>query len=218
MLKKINAKFPSEIFRFSLNIPLIHQAVTGYMACIRQGNHKVKTRGEVVGSGRKPFKQKGTGRARQGSIRAPQMKGGGVVHGPTNLKNYTQKVPKKMKFISLLSALSNRYMLDVIYVLEQESLNSIVKEKPSTKVINLFLQKLINKNYCKKNLFIIENIDNNIALSLRNLLNVNLIKRKNLNTYNVIISDNIIFTENSYENFVKESLKKIKLMKIKNRN
>jgi large subunit ribosomal protein L4 len=98
---------PSEIFDVQVNVPLIHQVVVAQLAAARQGTHDTKTRGEVSGGGRKPYKQKGTGRARQGSTRAPQFAGGGTVHGPTP-RSYDQRTPKKMKAAALRGALSDR--------------------------------------------------------------------------------------------------------------
>jgi len=121
-------ELPDEIFDVQANIPLMHQVVTAQLAAARQGTHKAKTRGEVSGGGKKPYKQKGTGRARQGSIRAPQFTGGGTVHGPTP-HGYHQRTPKKMKAAALRGALSDRARNDRIHVVE--SLFS--GDKPSTK-------------------------------------------------------------------------------------
>src|SRR6266481_5444679 len=100
-------ELPEEIFAAKVNVPLIHQVVVAQQAAARQGTHATKTRGDVRGGGRKPYRQKGTGRARQGSIRAPQFAGGGVVHGP-HPRSYEQRTPKKMKAAALRGALSDR--------------------------------------------------------------------------------------------------------------
>src|SRR3979490_2008119 len=110
-------ELPAEIFDAQANIPLMHQVVVAQLAAARQGTHKVKTRGEVRGGGKKPYKQKGTGRARQGSIRAPQFAGGGVVHGPVP-RDYSQRTPKKMKVAALRGALSDRAREGRIHVVE----------------------------------------------------------------------------------------------------
>src|SRR6188768_4022886 len=123
-----SVELPAEIFDVQTNIPLIHQVVVAQLAAARQGTHKVKSRGEVSGAGRKPFKQKGTGRARQGSIRAPQMTGGGIVHGPQP-RDYAQRTPKKMIAAALLGALSDRARGARVHVVE-----SFVADSISTKV------------------------------------------------------------------------------------
>src|SRR5271169_6637224 len=109
------ADLPAEIFDAKVNVPLIHQVVVAQEAAARQGTHSTKTRGEVRGGGRKPYRQKGTGRARQGSTRAPQFAGGGVVHGPQP-RSYDQRTPKKMKAAALRGALSDRARHDRVHV------------------------------------------------------------------------------------------------------
>ena len=119
---------PDDIFDVQVNIPLIHQVVVAQLAAARQGTHDTKSRGEVSGGGRKPYRQKGTGRARQGSIRAPQFTGGGVVHGPTP-HGYEQRTPKKMKAAALRGALSDRARDGRVHVVE----SFVEGDKPSTK-------------------------------------------------------------------------------------
>ena len=119
---------PDDVFDVQANIPLMHQVVVAQLAAARQGTHKVKTRGEVAGGGRKPYKQKGTGRARQGSIRAPQFTGGGVVHGPVP-RDYSQRVNKKMKAAALRGALSDRARAGAVYVVD----NFVTGDTPRTK-------------------------------------------------------------------------------------
>src|SRR5947199_2144348 len=123
-----SVQLPAELFDAPANIALLHQVVTAQLAAKRQGTHSTKTRGEVRGGGRKPYRQKGTGRARQGSTRAPQFTGGGVVHGPTP-RDYTQRTPKKMKAAALRGALSDRARAGVVYVVDTLSPG----ETPSTK-------------------------------------------------------------------------------------
>ena len=127
-MKPVQVDFPAEIFDVQVNIPLIHQVVVAQQAAARQGTHAVKSRGEVRGGGRKPYKQKGTGRARQGSIRAPQFAGGGVVHGPVP-RSYDQRTPKKMKAAALRGALSDRARAGRVHVVE----GFAGGDRPSTK-------------------------------------------------------------------------------------
>ena len=127
-VKTVKVDFPADIFGVEVNVPLIHQVVVAQQAAARQGTHSTKRRGEVRGGGRKPYKQKGTGRARQGSTRAPQFAGGGVVHGPKP-RDYDQRTPKKMKAAALRAALSDRVRNDRIHVVE----SLIGADKPSTR-------------------------------------------------------------------------------------
>jgi large subunit ribosomal protein L4 len=179
MANTVNVDLPAEIFDVQTNVPLLHQVVVAQLAAARQGTHKTKTRAEVSGAGRKPFKQKGTGRARQGSIRAPHMTGGGVVHGPTP-RDYSQRTPKKMKAAALRGALSDRARNGRIHVLE--SLRSVSDRK------NL--------------LVVIERANDVAALSLRNIEEVHTIYVDQLNTYDVLVSDDVVFTKAAYEAFV----------------
>ncbi len=126
--KALKVDFPAEIFDVQVNIPLIHQVVVAQQAAARQGTHDTKNRGEVRGGGRKPYKQKGTGRARQGSVRAPQFAGGGTVHGPTP-RSYDQRTPKKMKAAALRGALSDRARAGRVHVVE----SFVTGDAPSTK-------------------------------------------------------------------------------------
>ena len=135
--KTVRVDLPAEIFDVQSNVPLMHQVVVAQLAAARQGTHKVKRRGEVSGAGRKPFKQKGTGRARQGSIRAPQMAGGGVVHGPEP-RDYSQRTPKKMKAAALRGALSDRARNGRVHVVE----GLVAAGAPSTKDAQAVLSSL----------------------------------------------------------------------------
>jgi large subunit ribosomal protein L4 len=190
----VKVDLPAEIFDVQTNVPLLHQVVVAQLAAARQGTHKVKTRGEVSGAGRKPFKQKGTGRARQGSIRAPHMTGGGVVHGPTP-RDYSQRTPKKMKAAALRGALSDRARNGRIHVLE----SLVAGDKPSTKGALTALRAVSER---KNLLVVIDRADEVGALSLRNLTQVHAIYADQLNTYDVLISDDVVFTKAAFDAFV----------------
>lgn len=185
--------FPSDIFDVPTNVPLIHQVVVAQLAAARQGTHKVKNRGEVSGSGAKPFKQKGTGRARQGSIRMPQHTGGGIVHGPQP-RDYAQRTPKKMIAAALRGALSDRARAGRIQVV-----NSIVGDTPSTKQAREALASIATG---RRVLVVVEREDENTMLSVRNLTDVNVISHSQLNAYDVIVSDDIVFTKAAFDAFV----------------
>lgn len=194
MANTVKVDLPAEIFDVQTNVPLLHQVVVAQLAAARQGTHKVKSRGEVSGAGRKPFKQKGTGRARQGSIRAPHMTGGGVVHGPTP-RDYSQRTPKKMKAAALRGALSDRARNGRIHVLE----SLVAGEKPSTKGALTALRSVSDR---KNLLVVIDRADETGALSLRNLPEVHAIYADQLNTYDVLISDDVVFTKAAFDAFV----------------
>ena len=190
----VNVELPAEIFDAQTNVALLHQVVVAQLAAARQGTHKTKTRAEVSGAGRKPFKQKGTGRARQGSIRAPHMTGGGVVHGPTP-RDYSQRTPKKMKAAALRGALSDRARNGRIHVVA----DLVSGEQPSTKAAKEALRSLTER----KNLLVVLNRgEDNAALSVRNLVNVHAVYADQLNTYDVLVSDDVVFTKAAYESFV----------------
>lgn len=185
---------PAEIFEVQVNIPLIHQVVVAQLAAARQGTHDTKSRGEVRGGGRKPYKQKGTGRARQGSTRAPQFTGGGVVHGPTP-RNYEQRTPKKMKAAALRGALSDRARDGRVHVV-----SSIVDgDAPSTKKARDFILSITER----PNVLVVVERDDQVSwLSLRNLEQVSVIASDQLNTYDVLVSDDVVFTKDSYDSFI----------------
>ena len=190
----VNVELPAEIFDAQTNVALLHQVVVAQLAAARQGTHKAKTRAEVSGAGRKPFKQKGTGRARQGSIRAPHMTGGGVVHGPTP-RDYSQRTPKKMKAAALRGALSDRARNGRIHVVA----DLVSGEQPSTKAAKEALRSLTER----KNLLVVLNRgEDNAALSVRNLVNVHAVYADQLNTYDVLVSDDVVFTKAAYDSFV----------------
>ncbi|GAB2762316.1 50S ribosomal protein L4 [Sinomonas soli] len=190
----VKVDLPAEIFDVQTNVPLLHQVVVAQLAAARQGTHKVKTRGEVSGAGRKPFKQKGTGRARQGSIRAPHMTGGGVVHGPVP-RDYSQRTPKKMKAAALRGALSDRARNGRIHVVE----SLVSGEKPSTKGAMETLRALSER---KNLLVVLDRADELGALSVRNLTEVHAIYADQLNTYDVLVSDDVVFTKPAFDAFV----------------
>ncbi|WP_237224799.1 50S ribosomal protein L4 [Rothia nasisuis] len=193
-VKTVKVDLPADIFDAQASIPLLHQVVVAQLAAARQGTHKTKTRGEVSGAGRKPFKQKGTGRARQGSIRAPHMTGGGIVHGPTP-RNYAQRTPKKMIAAALRGALSDRARHDRVHVVE----TLVEGTKPSTKAAKAAIAEITSR---KNALVVIDRKDDLAALSARNLENVHVIYADQLNTYDVLISDDVIFTKDAYDVFV----------------
>lgn len=192
--KKSKVDFPAEIFDVELNVPLIHQVVVAQQAAARQGTHATKTRGEVRGGGRKPYKQKGTGRARQGSTRAPQFAGGGVVHGPQP-RDYSQRTPKKMKAAALRGALSDRARNERIHVVEA----LISADKPSTKAALAGLFELSER---RNFLVVLERTDSVTWLSLRNAPEVHLVAVDQLNTYDVLASDDVVFSKGAYDAFV----------------
>jgi len=185
---------PDSIFGVQSNIALMHQVVVAQLAAARQGTHSTKTRGDVSGGGKKPYRQKGTGRARQGSTRSPQFVGGGTSHGPVP-HLYLQRTPKKMKAAALRGALSDRARGGNIHVL-----SSLVEgTKPSTKVA---IRALANVSTAKNVLVVIAREDEAGWKSLRNAGNVHLIASDQLNTYDVLISDDVVFTEQSLNDFL----------------
>jgi large subunit ribosomal protein L4 len=185
---------PEDIFGAKVNVPLIHQVVVAQLAARRQGTHKAKTRGEVRGGGKKPYRQKGTGRARQGSTRAPQFAGGGVVHGPVP-RDYSQRTPKKMKAAALRGALSDRARGGRVHVV-----SSLVSgETPKTKTA---LQALRAITQAKSVLIVVADTDELTWLSLRNAPEVHLLDSGQLNTYDVLCSDDVVFTQEAYDQVV----------------
>ncbi|MDO5701421.1 MAG: 50S ribosomal protein L4 [Bowdeniella nasicola] len=192
--KSGTAELPAEIFDVEVNVPLIHQVVVAQMAAKRQGTSAVKSRGQVSGGGRKPWRQKGTGRARQGSIRAPQFAGGGVVHGPQP-RSYAQRTPKKMKAAALRGALSDRARAGLVHVSEA----LIEGETPSTKSALAALNRIVDG---AKTLVVLERGDDLTALSLRNVPTVSLLWPDQLNTYDVLVSEHVVFTSGALEAFL----------------
>jgi len=198
--KSGSVELPAEIFDVQTNIPLIHQVVVAQLAAARQGTHKTKRRGEVSGAGRKPFKQKGTGRARQGSIRAPQMTGGGIVHGPTP-RNYEQRTPKKMIAAALRGSLSDRARGDRLHVVTA----LFSAETPSTKGAITLLSQIASSKHV---LVVLERTDELTLRSIRNLPTVHVLSWDQLNAYDVLVSDDIVFTLGAFDAFVASKTKK----------
>jgi large subunit ribosomal protein L4 len=192
--QKTNVDLPAEIFDVEVNIPLIHQVVVAQQAAARQGTHSTKRRGEVRGGGRKPYKQKGTGRARQGSTRAPQFAGGGIVHGPKP-RDYDQRTPKKMKAAALRGALSDRARNDRVHVIE----SLISAEAPSTKAALAALASVSDRSNF---LVVLERTDSVTWLSLRNAPEVHIVAVDQLNTYDVLASDDVVFTKGAFDALV----------------
>ena len=179
-------ELPAALFDVEPNIALMHQVVVAQLAAKRQGTHSTKTRGEVSGGGKKPYRQKGTGRARQGSTRAPQFTGGGVVHGPKP-RDYSQRTPKKMIAAALRGALSDRARNDRIYAVTEV----VSGQTPSTKSAKSFLAGLTEN---KKLLLVIGRTDEVGARSVRNLPGVHVISPDQLNTYDVLNADDVVFS------------------------
>jgi large subunit ribosomal protein L4 len=192
--KSGTAELPADVFDVQTNVPLIHQVVVGQLAAARQGTHSTKNRGEVSGGGKKPYKQKGTGRARQGSTRAPQFAGGGVVHGPTP-RDYTQRTPKKMKAAALRGALSDRARHGRVHVVS----SLVTGDAPSAKDGAAALAAISDR----KNLLVVVERDDAVTWkSLRNVATVHLLVPDQLNTYDVLCSDAVIFTEGALASFL----------------
>jgi large subunit ribosomal protein L4 len=190
---------PPEIFDAKVNVPLIHQVVVAQEAAARQGTHATKTRGEVRGGGKKPYRQKGTGRARQGSVRAPQFTGGGVVHGPQP-RSYDQRTPKKMKVAALRGALSDRARNGRVHVVE----TLVDGETPKTKTAMATLFAVTGAT--AHVLVVTARGDTVTKLSLRNVPGVTVLDEGQLNTRDVLVSDHVVFTTESLEAFVARSI------------
>ena len=185
---------PGELFDASANVSLMHQVVVAQLAAARQGTHATKTRGQVSGGGTKPYRQKGTGRARQGSIRAPQFAGGGTVHGPQP-RDYSQKTPKKMKAAALRGALSDRARENRVHVVS----TFVDGDAPKTKAA---LATLESVTQAKRVLVVLDRDDVLNWVSLRNVPQVHLLEAGQLNTYDVLVADEVVFTEAALAEFV----------------
>jgi large subunit ribosomal protein L4 len=188
-------ELPEEIFGAKVNVPLIHQVVVAQQAAARQGTHATKTRGEVRGGGKKPYRQKGTGRARQGSLRAPQYTGGGVVHGPQP-RSYAQRTPKKMKAAALRGALSDRLSHGRVQVVSA----FVDGDVPRTKDALAVLASAVAPG--AKILVVLHRDDELTWKSLRNVASVHVLTEDQLNTYDVLASDHVVFTEQALTAFV----------------
>jgi large subunit ribosomal protein L4 len=189
-----SVELPADVFDVTENKPLMHQVVVAQLAAARQGTHKAKSRGEVRGGGRKPYRQKGTGRARQGSTRAPQFAGGGVVHGPVP-RDYAQKTPKKMKQAALRGALSDRARNGRVHVLA----GIVSGSKPSTKTARTAIAALSDR---PRVLVVVGREDELGWRSLRNLPAVHVIAPDQLNTYDVLVNDDVVFTAEALDTFL----------------
>jgi large subunit ribosomal protein L4 len=189
-----SVELPAELFDAPANIALMHQVVTAQRAAARQGTHSTKTRGEVSGGGRKPYRQKGTGRARQGSTRAPQFTGGGVVHGPKP-RDYTQRTPKKMIAAALRGALSDRARNGRIHAVTE----LVSGQTPSTKSAKAFLRTVTDR---KQVLVVIGRSDEAGAKSVRNLPGVHVLAPDQLNTYDVLRSDDVVFSVEALDAYI----------------
>ncbi|MEV0664632.1 50S ribosomal protein L4 [Actinomadura luteofluorescens] len=200
MTSKLDIDLPAEVFDAKTSVPLIHQVVVAQLAAARQGTHATKTRGEVSGGGKKPYRQKGTGRARQGSTRAPQFAGGGVVHGPQP-RDYSQRTPKKMKAAALRGALSDRARFGRVHVVD----NLIEGDTPKTKTA---LKALRDVTGAKRVLLVLDREDDVTWKSLRNEPSVHVIVSDQLNTYDVLVNDDVVFTKTAYDEFVSRAKKK----------
>jgi len=179
-------------------VPLIHQVVVAQQAAARQGTHATKTRGEVRGGGRKPYRQKGTGRARQGSVRAPQFTGGGIVHGPVS-RSHAQKTPKKMKAAALRGALSDRARHGLVQVVSGFVDGELPKTADAVSVLSAVTGAAAGASTV---LVVADSSDQLTWKSLRNARGVHLIDPGQLNTYDVLTNDRVIFTRAAYEFFV----------------
>jgi large subunit ribosomal protein L4 len=185
---------PGELFDADANVSLMHQVVVAQLAAARQGTHSTKTRGQVSGGGAKPYRQKGTGRARQGSTRAPQFAGGGIVHGPTP-RDYTKKTPKKMKAAALRGALSDRAREGRVHVVSAFVDGDAPKTKTALATLNAVTQ-------AKRVLVVLDRDDVLNWVSLRNAPQVHLIEAGQLNTYDVLVADEVVFTETALAEYV----------------
>ncbi|MBA4607965.1 50S ribosomal protein L4 [Aeromicrobium sp. Marseille-Q0843] len=194
MAQTIDVDLPVDIFDARVSIPLMHQVVTAQLAAARQGTHSVKTRAEVRGGGKKPYRQKGTGRARQGSIRAPQYAGGGVVHGPTP-RSYDQRTPKKMKAAALRGALTDRARSGRLHVID----SLVSGDAPSTRTALAAVRGLSNR---ARVLVVVDRDDALTVKSLRNAEFIATLTFDQLNTYDVLLADDVIFTKAAFDAFV----------------
>ncbi|MEY3344608.1 MAG: hypothetical protein RL125_329 [Actinomycetota bacterium] len=183
---------PAEIFDVQVNIPLIHQVVTAQLAAARQGSHKAKNRGEVSGGGKKPFKQKGTGRARQGSTRSPNQRHGGVAHGPVP-RLYDQRTPKKMIKAALAGVLSDRQRNERIHIVDG------IVSAPNTKGAITAVRQFTDR---KRSLVVLSRTEESVWVKLRNVDGLHLIASDQLNAYDVVVADDVIFSKNAIDEFV----------------
>ena len=197
--KSGSVDLPEVLFDVQTNVPLIHQVVVAQLAAARQGTQSALRRGEVSGSGKKPFKQKGTGRARQGSVRMPQHRGGGVIHAPKP-RDYSQRTPKKMIAAALRGALSDRARNGKIHVIDQFAIGTA----PSTKAAQAFLAQI---STAKNILVLLDRSDELSYMSLRNLPTVHVLPVDQLNAYDVLHAEDLVFTAAALSSFVESAVK-----------
>src|SRR5215475_2341066 len=196
-----SVELPAELFDVEPNIALMHQVVEAQLAAKRQGTHSTKTRGDVRGGGKKPYRQKGTGRARQGSVRAPQFAGGGTVFGP-HPRSYEQRTPKKMKAAALRGALSDRAKHDRVHVVA----GLVDGETPKTKAAMSALSALTGPAV---HVLVVISADDHVSrLSLRNVPGVQVLDQSQLNTRDVLVSDHVVFTQAGLDSFVARAIGK----------
>ena len=189
-----SAELPADLFDVQTNVPLIHQVVVAQLAAARQGTQSTKRHGEVSGTGKKPFKQKGTGRARQGSLRAPQMRGGWVAHGPKP-RDYDQRTPKKMIAAATKGALSDRARNGRLHVISEFAIGAT----PSTKAAASILLQLTNR---RNVLIVLDRTDDTSYKSLRNLQGVHVLPVDQLNAYDILLSDDVVFTKSALDAYI----------------
>jgi len=189
-----SAELPADLFDVQTNVPLIHQVVVAQLAAARQGTQSTKRHGEVSGTGKKPFKQKGTGRARQGSLRAPQMRGGWVAHGPKP-RDYDQRTPKKMIAAATKGALSDRARNGRLHVISEFAIGAT----PSTKAAASILLQLTNR---RNVLLVLDRTDDTSYKSLRNLQGVHVLPVDQLNAYDILLSDDVVFTKSALDAYI----------------
>ncbi|MFM5967418.1 MAG: 50S ribosomal protein L4 [Micrococcales bacterium] len=189
-----SVELPADLFDVQANVPLIHQVVVAQLAAARQGTQSTKRHGEVSGTGKKPFKQKGTGRARQGSLRAPQMRGGWVAHGPKP-RTYEQRTPKKMIAAAIKGAVSDRARNGRLHIISEFAIGST----PSTKAAAAVLSQLTQR---RNVLVVLDRSDETSYKSLRNLQNVHVLPVDQLNAYDVLLSDDLVFTKAALDAYI----------------
>jgi large subunit ribosomal protein L4 len=189
-----SVELPADLFDVQANVPLIHQVVVAQLAAARQGTQSTKRHAEVSGTGKKPFKQKGTGRARQGSLRAPQMRGGWVAHGPKP-RTYEQRTPKKMIAAAIKGAISDRARNGRLHVISEFAIGSV----PSTKAAAAVLTQLTQR---RNVLVVLDRSDELSYKSLRNLQNVHVLPVDQLNAYDVLLSDDLVFTKAALDAYI----------------
>jgi large subunit ribosomal protein L4 len=198
-------ELPEEIFAAKVNVPLIHQVVVAQQAAARQGTHAAKARGQVRGGGKKPYRQKGTGRARQGSLRAPQYAGGGTAHGPVP-RSYVQRTPKKMKVAALRGALSDRLSHGRVQVVSGFVDGDAPRTKDAVAVLSSALS--LSGGALDRPVLVVAHRDDELTWkSLRNVPGVHVLTEDQLNTYDVLASDHVVFTEQALTAFVSRSSK-----------